>query len=649
MVRRLRLTSVPVLALAAAVLGTSPARAEARESTGGDRASAAQTGPCTGLPDIPQARCGSVEVPLDRANPGLGSTTVAFALLPRRNASVPSEGTILFNPGGPGDPTIANAAGLAARFGSALERRDLLLVDPRGTGRSDPITCRAFGDAGLVFAPRSRFVRAIGACGVELGSRAGMYSSAAVADDFEAVRAALGLNLLDLWGESYGTYLMPVYAARHPAHVRAMVLSGAYPIDFDPWGLDRLGAARRGFRLVCARTGACRGEAVLRDVAAVASRLRRHPVTLTVTAGMRRVRTRLDEAALASLVYTGGAAAFFGALPGAVASARAGDIAPLRRLLETRLLITAFVVDPRRAGAANFAQGFATQCHDYPRAFSFADPPAARRAAYERARSAVGRRAFFPFSPAGWTAAGFEAADTCIAWPNDPTAAPPLAPGTQMPDVPVLVLSGELDANTPSFAGRQVARQFSRARFVEIPNEGHTPTGSPCALRLGGRFLQTLTVNARACTGTGRPPRVARRAARRAAGLSLVEGAGTPDQRRALSVVVATANDVYEQAVILSAYGRVRALRGGRYVARGRRSVQLARARVVRDASVSGRLVPTARRVTGTLRLGGRGIPDGRLRVRLSARGRGLATGTLDGLPVRLAFRFRRLNVAADG
>ena len=74
----------------------------------------------------------------------------------------------------------------------------------------------------------------IGVCGHQLGARASLYGTAAAADDLEAVRAALGLQRLDLWGASYGTYLMTVYAARHPAHVQSLVLHGAYPIDFDP-------------------------------------------------------------------------------------------------------------------------------------------------------------------------------------------------------------------------------------------------------------------------------------------------------------------------------------------------------------------------------------------------------------------------------
>ena len=138
-------------------------------------------------------------------------------------------------------------------------------------------------------------VSRIGACGRQLGSRAGLYGTAAAADDIEAVRAALGLERLDLWGSSYGTYLMTVYAARHPAHVQSLVLHGAYPIDFDPWALDRLAAARRSIGLVCTRSGDCRGETVLRNLAELATRLRAHPVTFTAPAGAGRMTVRLDE------------------------------------------------------------------------------------------------------------------------------------------------------------------------------------------------------------------------------------------------------------------------------------------------------------------------------------------------------------------
>ena len=75
------------------------------------------------------------------------------------------------------------------------------------------------------------------------------------------MRAALGIGKLDLWGDSYGTFLMPVYAARHPEHVRSIVLDGAFPIAFDPWGRDSLHGVRRAIGLVCTRTHALLGPA----------------------------------------------------------------------------------------------------------------------------------------------------------------------------------------------------------------------------------------------------------------------------------------------------------------------------------------------------------------------------------------------------
>ena len=601
--------------------------------------------PCTDFPDVPGALCGSVEVPLDRADPSSATTTVSYVLLPRRDTSVPSEGTMMLNPGGPGEAASGFAGFLAGAFAAHFERRDLLLVDPRGTGRSDALTCRAFSDLGLYFAPRNRFIAAIGACGRELGERARHYGSATVADDYDAVRAALGLEQIDFWGDSYGTYLAAVYAGRYPERVRSIVLSGAYPIDFDPYGRDNLAASRGGLRLVCARTRACRPAAVMRDLAAVATRLRRKPVRFTVVAGERRFRVRLDEEILAQLFFTSGNPALYGALPAALAAARDGDLAPLRRVAETRLLGFAAFFKPGTVPRISLAQNAATKCHDYPRTFSYSDSPAVRRAAYARALGELDRRDFAPFSPRAWTRAVFEAGDACIAWPDDPTAARPLAPGTPMPDVPVLVLSGDLDANTPPPAGRQVADLFPRATQVVIPNAGHTPTGDPCAVGLALRFVDTLTVEEGACADADATV-VVPRAAVRAAGLRLVRARAPRLQRRALAVLAATVADLSARAPELVPWPALTALRGGRYVARRDGTVRLARVRVVRDAVVSGVLAPAERRVTGTVRLDGSGVADGRLRIRLATTGRGRATGMLGGRRVDLAFRVRSRRTA---
>ena len=78
-------------------------------------------------------------------------------------------------------------------------------------------------------------------------------------------------------------------------------------------------------------------------------------------------------------------------------------------------------------------------------------------------------------------------------------------------------------------------------------------------------------------------------------------------------------------------------LRAGRYVAFSN-GVRLEGVKVVRDASLSGHLLPGAKRTTGIVSLRGSGVPNGRLRIQLTARG-GRATGVLEGNRVDLAFR----------
>ena len=373
------------------------------------------------VPELPSARCGSIAAPLDRSHPERGTVTVSYAVVPRADQSRPSLGAIVPNPGGPSQVVIGQGAQYAEKLAPLLERRELVLIDPRGTGRSGALACSSL--AGPLGTPAQARL-AVGACGRELGTTAGLYGTAAAADDIEQVRATLGLDRLDLWGESYGTYLMQVFVARHPEHVRSLVLSGAYPIDFDPWGRDRAAAARRGVQLVCARTRACDGDVVLARIARLASRLRANPIAVTLPSGP----ARLDEGALAELLYVG----LYDRLPAVTESALEGDDAPLRSLFSfVRLLFTA----PQPPSEASLAQRFAVMCHDYPRAYSYADAPATRRAAYDRALAALDPRAFAPFSPVGWTGAGFEGLDTCIEWPADPTAALPNDPRA-LPDVP---------------------------------------------------------------------------------------------------------------------------------------------------------------------------------------------------------------------
>src|SRR4051812_49295250 len=250
-------------------------------------------------PCLPGARCGTVTVPLDRANPSAGTIDIAYALVPHTDTSRPALGTIAPNPGGPGDSTIANAGLYTTALAPLRTRRDLLLIDPRGTGRSGALSCPSVA----AHDPLTLDQTLIGTlCAQALGPRASLYGTAAAADDIDAVRTALGVDKLDLWGDSYGTFLMPVYAARHPTHVRSIVLDGAFPIASDRWGRDVLHGVRRVIGVVCRRTDRCSGPHVVAQIGRLARRLRHHPVTFTAQTPIGAVPLTLGERELANVV-----------------------------------------------------------------------------------------------------------------------------------------------------------------------------------------------------------------------------------------------------------------------------------------------------------------------------------------------------------
>ena len=96
-----------------------------------------------GTPCPDGVRCGTVTVPLDRANPAAGTIDVAYGLVPRTDTSRPALGTIVPNPGGPGQSTTASAGLYLDALAPLRRRRDLLLIDPRGTGQSGALGCPA--------------------------------------------------------------------------------------------------------------------------------------------------------------------------------------------------------------------------------------------------------------------------------------------------------------------------------------------------------------------------------------------------------------------------------------------------------------------------------------------------------------------------
>jgi pimeloyl-ACP methyl ester carboxylesterase len=588
-------------------------------------ASAAAHAPCPS-----KAQCGSITVPLDRTNPSAGTIDIAYELVPRTDLSRPALGTIVPNPGGPGQTTIGSAGLYLNALAPLRTRRDLLLVDPRGTGQSGAITCPSLANEDPLTLDATDVGRL---CGADLGPSAGLYGSAAVADDIDAVRAALGLDQLDLWGDSYGTFLMTVYAARHPEHVRSIVLDGAFPVTSDPWGRDVLRGTRHVIRLVCHRSGRCSGKRVLNQLETLATRLRRHPVNYAAHTPIGSVRLTLDEEQLANVTFGGGHPEVYGFLPVAVSSALHGDYALMKRLVTASRVndVGDFFINPAllSTGAA-----YATSCHDYPRPYDLAASPADRHAQYESALAALPPDEFSPFSGDAWLSTSIDAGPKCLDWPADPLAGSPLE-GRGLPDVPVLVQSGDLDSNTPVEQGRAAAAQFPHSTFAIVANAGHTPDLQPCGVAMAIDFVKHLQTDPNRCRRAGAPPAVVGRPAARAGQLPELGIHGTAAVRRAVAVALATIADERGAVAYAGATGQLDALRGGTYVVRGHRA-KFVSARVVVDAWATGAQTTRGSIARTRLQLGGHGIAPSRLTVRSAGRATRI-TGTVGGREVAMS------------
>src|SRR5207237_8566775 len=146
----------------------------------------------------------------------------------------PAPDPIFYLAGGPGGAATIYAS---ADFITQLHRRrDVVLVDQRGTGKSNPLVCNFHGDTTDM---RSYFVEsmmldAVRACRDELAKTADLrlYTTTIAMADLDDVRAALGYDRVNVYGGSYGSTTALAYLHLYPQHVRTATVTGVAPLDY---------------------------------------------------------------------------------------------------------------------------------------------------------------------------------------------------------------------------------------------------------------------------------------------------------------------------------------------------------------------------------------------------------------------------------
>ncbi|NGO79452.1 alpha/beta hydrolase [Streptomyces sp. YC504] len=192
-------------------------------------------GACKGLAHAPKGlECGTVKVPLDYADPGKETLKLAMARF-KASAKKP-RGSVVLNFGGPGGPGVPALAGGEKVFGELTNAYDVVSFDPRGVGRSAPVTCGDGSDMPELEPPGEGGDEAVLAldmlkaqyevCRKHSGPVLAHMGTVDVSRDLDVIRAALGDKKLNYLGFSYGTRLGAVYTAQFPKKVGRMVLDG---------------------------------------------------------------------------------------------------------------------------------------------------------------------------------------------------------------------------------------------------------------------------------------------------------------------------------------------------------------------------------------------------------------------------------------
>jgi pimeloyl-ACP methyl ester carboxylesterase len=581
-----------------------------------------------------KVQCGRISVPLDRsgATPGSVSLYVERQKAERR----PTEGATMLLAGGPGQSaTFAYDSGDRLKydeFSGLTPNNDIVVFDGRGTGKSGLLRCPELERANLVDSgPQAA------ACARRLGARRGFYRTIDSVEDMEAVRAALGVDKLTLIGVSYGTFLAQAYAARYPTHVARVLLDSVLDVSgWDPFYLDTLRAVPRVLKAICRDGCNLFTDDPVNDLGALVTRLQRGKLRgrVTLPDGKRRRYSLTRQDLFSTLVATDlddlGRAQF----PGAVVAALNGDSAPLLRL-ERHAAATESGGSLREFSSGEYA---ANTCEEIPFPWARFSPTSARYGPVAAAVGALPESAFYPFDRD--TTAGNDFIRMCRRWP-EASPAPYAAPAAgSLPDVPVLMLSGEVDLRTPNETAQSAAADWPHAQVLVVPNTGHstlTTDMTNCTSRAVRNFFRGRAVASRCkrvapLLGALPPPPLVLRQLRGIPGVPGERGA-------AINAVELTLFDVtleFLSSVVSSDADTIHGggLRGGRWSLKfGKRSgtLKLDDVQYMPGILVSGETTKLGtRKERSVLRLSGSRGPHGVLRI-----GTRRIEGVLDGRHVR--------------
>ncbi len=442
------------------------------------------------------AQCGVLSVPEDYAHPTKRTLAIHVVVLAALNAD--ATGAPIFHlEGGPGGSAITDF-GLAwfGAYEGLRQDHPVVLIDQRGTGLSSSLTCpetNAAVDYTKLPTPKdnANYDAALHTCLVRLTKTTDpqFYTSATLADDTDAVRAALGYDQIDIFGNSYGTWLAQIYLKRHGAHVAATILDSVT----GPWNNPFLDSANNGQAALDKLFALCKADTQCNtaypDLAGSLQKalaaLKAKPQIIDATGGLTggtahevgMTADRLTQA-LYELLYN---SANLALIPAAIQGAAKGNYLLLGSILfsETEysnIISQGLYLSIVCAESAAFYTPALIKQYASKNTFAALNPPDQQLA-------------------------------ECKAWHSAKIKKADVVP--VISDRPVLILSGDLDPITPVKFGQETHKRLSHSTLVVFPYEAHgVIVNSKCAQDIAVAFLAAPTGKLdTACTTNDLTPR----------------------------------------------------------------------------------------------------------------------------------------------
>ncbi len=418
------------------------------------------------------ALCGTLTVPENPAEPDGRQLDLTFAVKQAR-ASTALADPIVFLAGGPGQSARDALPIMQAALHELNRERDLIFLDQRGTGGSNALECSFDEQGELWLQPDwAELNEQLKGCLAEWDAQVEFYTTTQAAADLDALREAYGFDRLNLVGGSYGTRLAQVYLRNYPESVRSVVLDGVVPTRLA-LGSEHAMMLDRALEKVfedCRETADC-AEAfpqLSEAFAELKARYRDNAQDIVVT--HPRTGQGIDlpfnrevlASALRFLAYNPETQMMIPYLVHEAASTGSPE-----RLASQAMIVTDRMNDMIAIGL-NFSVGCSEDWPVWPEQ-------------NDQSETLLGNSMTEVY------------AQVCEWWPAGEAPADFHEPFDS--EVPVLLMSGELDPVTPPAYGNEAAAQFSNSRHLVADGRGHIVMTNPCMSSIATQFVREASVD----------------------------------------------------------------------------------------------------------------------------------------------------------